>query len=474
MIRIPVHIVSFLVENRAMVGVVLHLALSFITTLHILYDKRHNPSIMGWLGITWLSPFIGAAIYWAVGINRIHRSQLVRNRPLRPDLPSPLPSHPTLLDRYIANITHTASTAQNKIQVMLHPQQTFDHMLQAIGQAQYSVTLCTYIFDMDHVGHRFVDALYKAKQRGVSVRILVDAIGAQYSKTSSLKVLEEKGIPARAFLPSLWPWKAPYFNLRNHRKIMVVDGQLGFVGGTNIRADHLEDKAHHPTMQDLHFQVEGPAVNDLQAIFRDDWFFTTKEKLQGKVWFNAQPTQSKVRLHVIEDGPDENYDRLRSVYLAAIARAQKCIRIVTPYFVPDETIMEALIIAAKSNVQVQIVVPSKNNLMMVQWASQVPLTDLHIQGCEIYESDPPFDHSKLFLVDDQDSFIGSANWDARSFVLNFECAIHCKDADFSKHMHALVDQKIRKSQRFESPYSSFRYSPKRLRDLSAHLIKGYL
>lgn len=456
------------------VYVALHISLSIITSLHILYSKRYRASAVGWLGVVWLSPLLGVAIYWVLGINRIYRDNIAkRSENTLPSTIAEAPSRHRLQD-FAKEVTGLAITHGNEVTPMAQPAQTFEKMLRSIENAQKSITLCTYIFDYDNIGKRFVQALSQAHQRGVNIRVLIDAVGAKYSKTSTVRKLEKHGIRVKRFLPTLLPWKMSYINLRNHRKIMVVDGEIAFVGGTNIRSDR-KASDERIDMQDIHFHIQGPVVSQIQKTFIDDWMFASKEKLELHEWA-APSLESKgsVSCRNIQDGPDEDYDSLRSIFVCALATAKKRIRIVTPYFLPDITIMDLLYVAAASNVNVQIVVPQVGNLRFVQWASMVPLSDLATQGVEVYLTKPPFDHSKLFTIDDDISLIGSANWDNRSFKLNFENNLECYDEDLTNNINQIMDEKIKNATRLEPHYYRSKSHAVYLRDLLAYLTREYL
>ena len=255
--------------------------------------------------------------------------------------------------------------AGNRVTPLVSGDQAYPAMLQAIDEAARSVTLSTYIFAHDGTGQRFLDALRRAVSRGVEVRVLIDDVGARYSWRPMPRVLRQAGIPCAQFLPTLIPWRFQYSNLRSHRKILVVDGRIGFTGGINIdERNCLERQPRHP-VQDLHFRVTGPVVAQFQEAFADDWAFCTGELLQGEPWFSAVEPEGPVLARGIPDGPDDDFETLRLTLLGAIACARSSILVVTPYFLPDASLIAALNVAALRGVQVDIVLPAENDLVLV-------------------------------------------------------------------------------------------------------------
>ena len=349
-------------------------------------------------------------------------------------------------------------------------------MLAAIESAKKSISLVTYIFDNDSSGRRFAEALGRAAKRGVAVRVLIDAAGTRYSWPPITHKLKHAQIPFAKFLPAslLTPWRAATVNLRNHRKILVVDGRTAFTGGMNIRHGNvLADNPRSP-VRDLHFRAEGAVVTRLQEAFANDWTFTTGETLDDGVWFPEAKQCGNVIARVITDGPDADYDKLRWTLLAALAEAQTSVQILTPYFLPDHALVTALNLAALRGVRVDIILPVKNNLPFVHWASRAMWWQVLERGCRIWLTPPPFDHSKLMVVDGHWVLIGSANWDARSLRLNFELNVECYGRDFAGEMTRVIEKKLRGAREVTLTEVDARSSPSKLRDAIARLFSPYL
>ncbi len=462
--------------------------IALLSSIHAVLYKRETPTVIGWVGLIWLSPFIGSLFYICFGVNRIERKaqrlQRSMDRQFRHELErgrfvdNAEASHRLpfqgRLNSVVGRITGKPLLSGNSITPLNGGVAAYSSMLEAIGQAKRSITLCTYIFDNDRAGREFVQALSEAHRRGVQIRVLIDFVGSRYSKPSIVHALIRQQIPVATFLPTWRPWLANYANLRLHRKTMVVDGEIGFTGGMNIREGCREDwKTVHP-VQDVHFRIEGPAVSHIQEMFVTDWAFTTGERLLGPLWFSPPENRGNVRSRGVPDGPDTDFDFVRLVILGAIAAAEHRVDIVTPYFLPDAAILDALSVAAMRGVRVRILLPEKNNIRLVQWAASDPLSHVLARGCEVYQTPPPFDHTKLFLIDDDWALIGSSNWDPRSLRLNFEFNMECYDRDLVANLSKIVESKLATGRRMTLSELWTRPFLYRLRDGVARMAIPYL
>jgi cardiolipin synthase A/B len=276
------------------------------------------------------------------------------------------------------------------------------------------------------------------------------------------------------FGPTLAPWLMRHANLRSHRKILVVDGKVGFTGGMNIREGHaLQTPSRHP-IADLHFRFQGPVVAYLQETFAEDWAFRTRERLVGEDWFPRLTAEGPVIARGIRAGPDAELDKLRWAMMGALACAKERVRIVTPYFLPEAGLVNALNVAALRGVDVQILLPEENNLPYVKWASQAMLWQVLERGCRVLFAPPPFDHTKLMVVDGVWTLLGSANWDPRSLRLNFEFNVECWDRELAAKAEALVDEKAKRSRLVTLAEMDARSLPVKLRDAAARLFSPYL
>ena len=430
--------------------------------VHVILHKRDTKAATGWVGLIWFSPLFGMVLYWLFGINRIRRRARIKlsGKEIVP-LPAmhgavthtlvkeKLSTHDAgiaMLCQLTEKITRQPLMQGNRIVPLVNGDEAYPEMFAAIQEAQRSISFSTYIFDNDVWGRRFSQVLRDAVARGVAVRVLIDAAGARYSFPTIVHGLRKANVPAARFMRTVLPWHYLYNNLRNHRKILVTDGTMGFTGGMNIRAGNvLGDNPAYP-VQDIHFRIQGPVVTELQRAFAEDWTFTTGEKLAGPLWYPEQQFYGDCIARGISDGPDEDFDKLRLILLGALSAARSSIRITTPYFLPDNELTANLRIAALRGVDVRILIPEKNNLRMVHWASIAGLEELLASGCRIFFTPPPFDHTKLVTIDNGWVLFGSANWDPRSLILNFEFNVECYDDRLARTVNDMMDRKIAGSQ----------------------------
>jgi cardiolipin synthase len=467
-----------------------HILLAVVVSAHIVLNKEDVRAAIGWTGLVWLTPIVGSVAYALFGINRIRRQagMLRRGRALADsrsaeliamaeDGAGLLPSKTDPSLRSIATVVGRATglplTAGNAVEPLVNGDEAFPAMLSAIDSAVESVWLATYIFDRGVVGDGFVEALARAVARGIQVRVLVDGVGARYSRPSILRALKARRIRTATFLPPRIPLFQPYFNLRNHRKLLVVDRRLGFCGGMNIRDGCLLALNLPSATQDVHFRLRGPIVQQLAQAFAFDWAFTTRERLDADDAPAPLP-EGEVAARGVPDGPDEDFETLAVVLLGALSQARHSIRLATPYFLPDLPLVDALRIAALRGVQVDIVLPERGNLRLVQWAAAAQLGQVVKWGCRVYLSPPPFDHSKILVVDGSWSLIGSANWDPRSLRLNFEYDVECYSEALAARLESLLDAKIAGARQITSADLDGRPLPVRLRDGVARLAQPYL
>jgi cardiolipin synthase A/B len=234
-----------------------------------------------------------------------------------------------------------------------------------------------------------------------------------------------------------------FINLRNHRKILCVDGEEAYIGGMNISKSNLVNSAKHP-IDDVHFKITGPVIDQISQVFIEDWFFATRELIQFPSYSPSTPkvkNDKSVVARVIQDGPDEHHNRIRWTLINALVCAQKSVKIITPYFIPDQTLMTSLHAAALRGVSVEIVVPEHSNILFVDWVMEANYPRIIEHGIKIYKNKRPFDHSKIVLIDDVWSFIGSTNWDARSLEFNFEINLECFDTNLNTQLTELFESK---------------------------------
>ncbi|WP_435236774.1 phospholipase D-like domain-containing protein [Psychromonas sp. PT13] len=436
-------LIEFITLHWVSIIVLFHLSLSILTSIHVLLFKENERTSLAWIGLVILSPVIGSLCYWLFGINRIKRlAKKSHPSDLKPDFQyqdkkikrDHLPPHwqSAIISGYtIHPVNHVVG---NHITPLINGDVAYPTMIQSINEAQHHIVLSSYIFDYDSLGKQFVNALSCAHQRGVIVHVLLDGIGIGYSWHKSDRALKKLGIKTARFLPAISLTSIRFINLRNHRKILCVDGNVAYVGGMNISKDNVVETAEHP-IDDVHFKVTGPVIDQISKVFIEDWFFATREVIdfpQYKLDTLNLVNEQGVIARVLQDGPDEDHNKISWILINALVAAQTSVKIMTPYFIPDEKLMTSLHAAALRGILIEIIVPRHSNIFTVDWVMEANFARITKHGIKIYKNNRPFDHSKIVLIDDNWSFIGSANWDARSLEFNFEINLEC----FDKHLNA--------------------------------------
>jgi len=442
-----------LILPDGLVLAIIFIILQGIASAHILMTKSEARSAIAWISLVWLAPVFGLVAYFLFGISRIRRrAKLAREKRGLParvgsneaptgsmlhDLVGNTKNRWRAHDRLAGRVAGFPVVAGNQIEPLVGGREAYDAMIAAIDTAEKSIALTTYIFQIDQAGRRFVKALIKARERGVEVRVLVDAVGNLYGLRPVSNILRRNNVPVSVFNPARLSLRLAFFNLRTHRKLLIIDGDTGFAGGMNIRKHHLEKADGSQRVQDTHFTLTGPIVGQMMDAFADDWVFSSGEVLEGETWFpefGSVENDKGITARAIPDGPDEPRHKTAMIIESALAAAREQVNIITPYFLPDEALTSALTQASLRGVNVNILVPEKNNLPFFGLAAMSALRPLLSSGCNIYMGKPPFDHSKLMIVDDDWVLFGSSNWDARSLKLNFEFNIECYSEELADRM----------------------------------------
>jgi cardiolipin synthase len=335
----------------------------------------------------------------------------------------------------------------NRVVALMDGDEIFPSMLQAILGAQKTITFETYIYWAGGIGEQFAVALSERARAGVKVHVLVDWVGSDKIDASYTTMMEQAGVEFRKYRPLRW-YNLGRVNNRTHRKLLVVDGRLGFTGGVGIAemwTGHAQDSTH---WRDSHYRIEGPAVAQMQAAFMDNWITATGEVLHGDDYFPPLAPAGALAAQVFSSSPAAGSASMELMYLLAITAAQRSIYLSSAYFVPDPLTQEALTDALKRGVQVQIITPGKYiDRMIVRGASKSRWGDLLAAGAEMFEYQPTMYHCKVFIVDELLVSVGSTNWDPRSFGLNDETNLNIYDADFARQQVAVFRQDLAQSHR---------------------------
>ena len=450
---------------------------------HALLYKRDPRSALGWLAVCLLMPYVGPLIYVLFGINRIgrHVDQAGRfpesaySRALSGDrLGAELSSAGDHFIRISNQVAHRPMVEGNRVDTYFSGEDAYAEMLATIQRAGQRVYLASYIFRTDETGKQFIKALQDAAERGVEVRVLIDGAGELYSlpRVTTLlkraKVHQARFIPLRLIPPSL------HLNMRNHRKLLIVDGETSFTGGMNIGDHHIADRHGKIPVVDMHFRLTGPIVAQLEQAFAEDWHFATGQRVPTSAPGTTAASVGPAACRVITDGPDDDLGKLALVIQSAISAAQKSVYLMTPYFLPTTEMIATIKSAALRGVIVNIILPAKSNLRYVDWATRNLLWEILRWDVNVWYQPPPFAHSKLFVIDDQYAQIGSANIDPRSLRLNFEIAVEVLDGDFARQLSKHCDEVIGRSRRVTLQEVDSRGYPARFRDSIAWLFSPYL
>ena len=441
----------------------LNILLSFTTAGHALLHKRTPSSALGWIAVCLIFPFVGAFLYFLFGINRVEtrarKLEVKRSAFSVEDIEYRqatsevsiaasqlnLPRSYAQIARISDKVTRLPLVDGNRVDLLPGGETAYPEMIESIEQAKHYVFLTTYIFETNKTGKEFINALSRAVKRGLDVRVMLDGVGEYYYFPRAGTLLKKNGVTVARFIPPRLIPPNIHMNLRNHRKILIADGEVAFTGGMNIGDRHL---THHISNRsrviDMHFRLKGPVVMQIEQAFMEDWAFCTGETSVPRP---APPTPSGPAIcRAITDGPNEEINKLATIILGAISSSREQVLIMTPYFLPSLEMISALQSAALRGIDVKIVLPAKNNLPFIHWATNNMLRELLYWGVNVYYQPPPFVHTKLFVVDQQYAQIGSANFDPRSFRLNFELSVEIYDQHVAQTIASHIEHRIKNSQ----------------------------
>lgn len=407
----------------------------------IILQKREPAATLSWLLSLAALPYIGFVIYYFLGPQRIQRQRLrrVRARATLPPLPPDLnPSQDTIeLARIAQSTTGLPPTTATAAELLIDGAAKFDAVLAAVAQAREHVHLEYYIYQPDHIGTALRDALVERARAGVRVRLLLDAVGSGRTKTRFLQPLVDAGGEVAWFHPMRlrWFWRRPWLNLRTHRKIIVIDGRIGFTGGINI-TDEEDERRRDDAYRDLHLRLEGNVVHELQLVFAEDWAYATGDALRMPP--SPPASRGTTIAQVLVSGPDSTWEPIHRLHVSAIHEARERVWLVTPYFVPGEAARMALTSAALGGLDVRLLVPRLSDSRLVTYAARSYFDELQEAGVRIHEYGPRMLHTKALLCDDDLAIIGSANFDHRSFRLNFELSVLFRDTTLAAQLAELI------------------------------------
>ena len=435
--------------------------LRFVMVLVVLVRKASRPSVAtGWIVLVLAQPLIGTILYFSVGEIRFGRRRIRRHREIlaRIDRPAihrhsdPTAYAPKLdeaareLSRLAESVSHGLVCGGNRVELFSETEETIDAMIAAIDAAKQHCHGLFYIWLDDATGRRMAEAFARAAARGVACRVLVDAVGSKgFLRSATCRALRESGVKVVAALPvNLVRMVLSRIDLRNHRKILVVDGLVGFTGSQNIADASFAPKAKYAPWVDCMIRLEGPAVRELQMIFVVDWVLDAPNEggdldVEAVLAIEPPAHADGVPAQVLATGPNYQADAVTQIVQSLVHTSRRELVLTTPYFLPDQATLTNLTVAARRGVEVKLVVPARNDNRIVGLASRSLFGPLMEAGVEIEEFRGGLLHAKTISVDDSIGVVMSANLDLRSYELNFECGVLIYDADFTKRLRALQE-----------------------------------
>jgi len=441
----------------------LYFVLVALAIVVIIIDRRDPPKALGWIVVVAFIPVAGLVLFTLFGRN--HRKKKIFDRKLIKDLQQiealsgkqleflnddGTVQHDSITRNkdtitLLLNNNKALLTTRNRVEVLNNGHETFDSILEALAAAKESIHLEYYIFENDYIGGRIGEILMEKARSGVEVRFIYDDVGSWSIGRRFISQLRKAGVETGCFMPVVFPWLTSRINYRNHRKIIVVDGRVGFTGGLNI-ADRYMVTTGKKAWRDTHLRLEGDAVMMLQTIFVTDWFFVSgHEQLDDLKYFPRNETKGFVPVQIASSGPDSDWAAIMQAYFAAITRARDHIYIASPYFLPNNAMLTALRVASLSGVDVRIMIPKNSDHKLVYWATCSYISDMLKAGVKIYQYYRGFNHSKLLMIDGQCCSIGTANMDIRSFEDNFEVSAMIYDPQFTAQMEEIFLADLRGS-----------------------------
>lgn len=415
--------------------------LNILFALTVIFLERKKPSsTWAWLLVLFFLPFVGFFLYLLLG-RQLRKKHLFRwdgrkdigiEQLINYQIEAIENNELELRTENIKNYNHliymnlktnnAVLTQDNDVKIFDDGSDKFEALINDIQHAKNHIHIQYYIFKLDNLGQRIVNALIKKAKQGVKVRVLFDEMGSRGVRKRHFKELIEAGGEVEVFFPSILPLINPRLNFRNHRKISIIDGRIGYIGGFNVGDEYLSLSDRFGYWRDTHLRIEGSAVHPLQTRFILDWNQASAKNdiCYAERYFPIIPQKGTAALQIISSGPDTEWEVIKNNYLHLISNAKKYVYIQSPYFIPDESFFDAIRIAALSGIDVRIMIPNKPDHMFVYWATYSYVGPLVEAGAKVYQYEKGFIHAKMIVVDDEIASVGTANIDVRSFSLNFE------------------------------------------------------
>ena len=462
--------------------------------LRVIYETRSATKTMAYLLLILFLPAVGIVFYLLFGINywktKLYNTKSVEDekmlKTLKKEMDIYMKETISPADLSVENNKELAVmlekelrsplTRRNKVKLLLNGEEKFPEVLEALRNAKHHIHMEYYIYEQDKIGEQIENILIQKAKEGVQVRFIYDDFGSPNIKKKTEERMRKAGIEIHPFQKVLFYLLANRLNYRNHRKIIVIDGQIGFTGGINVSDKYINSRSHKLFWRDTHLRIDGPGVFYLQYLFLTDWNFCSGKKLEpDKLHFLPCTTHNDdCFLQVAASGPDSEQPSVLFSLLQAIYLAKKEILITTPYFIPGDSILEALRIAALSGLSVKLLVPGEADSKIVNAASKSYYKDLLCAGVDIYMYQKGFVHAKTLVADGNLSVIGTANMDYRSFELNFEVNVLLYDKEFSEKLRSVFFKDLEEAEKIDADAwckrPAYKQLPERIARLFSHVL----
>lgn len=464
------------------------LATAIPVAIMIMLEKRSPHKTAAWILVLILLPFFGIIFYLIFGqeyrkqkifsrrgIKSLGKFRRLASKQLREIEQTHFSFSPQIMEkeniiRLLLNNSNSLLTTGNKAKLLIDGVATFEAIFKAVELAKHHIHLEYYIFSDDEIGNRFKQLLIEKSKLGVEVRIIIDDVGSWGLNQKFLDDFTKNGIEIYSFMEVRFPRLTSRVNFRNHRKIVIIDGKIGFTGGINVADRYLHGNKKIGNWRDTHLQITGDAVACLQVVFAADWFFVVNENLSGTHYFPVFTEKKGIPIQISASGPDSDWENIGQAFFAAISNARKKIFITTPYLMPPPPILTALKTAALSSVDVRIIIPEFSDARTAKWCSFSYVEELLEAGVKIFFYQNGFIHSKYMLVDDIFSTIGSTNLDFRSLETNFEVNAFLYDEKFTQTLDKLFKSDLKNCRLLKLQEWSKRPWHFKVRESLAHIV----
>ncbi|MYL32441.1 cardiolipin synthase [Pontibacillus yanchengensis] len=436
--------------------IVVYFVLVVVISFSIILERRSSTDTMLWIFLICFVPIIGYFFYIYSG--QLSRQGLLfqnkrkkANKVFQEQEPEdydhlPLKPQQKRVYNIIQSYAETPLRTENQVNILTNGYEAFPKIMEKLKQATSFIHMEYYLFNSDETGEDIITILINKAQEGVKVRLLYDSAGSIKLKKRDIKRMRQAGVEVHEFLPLASGLLTQTFNFRNHRKIIVIDNEMAFVGGMNIGDEYRGISQDHPDWRDTHTIIQGKAIKDLHLIFLVDWWYIANEYLVDQ--YSNQPVvnpkESNTMLQVVPSGPHNEHQIMRDVYTTLVNSAEHSVKIATPYFIPSREIHTALRIAAQRGVEVTLLIPKQSDSWLAYYAGHSYFPELLEDGINIYLYEKDFMHHKIMIIDDETASVGTANMDVRSFYLNFEVNIILYDGtpvqDLTRNYHSDLEK----------------------------------